>query len=89
MQSSMFKPGQLPGNEYAMTHMVYLNPADFTTFLSQSRNKEVLYLDINSFVMKAEKLKDIPEGQLGVSKFHREGMSISKHDDLSIKVAKI
>lgn len=48
-----------------------------------------MYLEINSFVMKAEKLKDIPEGQLGVSKFHRDGMSISKHDDLSIKVAKI
>ena len=49
----------------------------------------MLYIELNSFIVLADQLEGIPIGQAGLSKFQRDGMSISKHDELLVGIAKI
>jgi hypothetical protein len=69
--------------------MIYLHPTDFQSFYQQARSPTTLFLELNGFIVKADKLKEIPSGSVGLSKFHRDAMAISKHDELTIRIAKI
>ena len=84
------KPCTLPSNDYAFTHQVYLSPTAHQTFSSaQSPPSTQLFLEINGLLLRAQPLKFIAQSQIGLSKFQRDCLMISKDDEVMPRLAKI
>ena len=67
-----------------------MNPADHAAVLQGAASKSgALFIELNKFIVKVGKAKEIPQGQIGLSKFQRDALMIAKNDELKIKVAKI
>jgi len=55
----------------------FFNPVDFATF---PKRGDLVLVEINRIVIKADKLEAIQMGSIGLSKFQREAMQIGKED---------
>ena len=81
---TLFSIATLPGNEYALTGNIYLNPADFQNFKMQSSHATAsakdIVVNIKGFILRAEPLADIPVSHFGANGVHREMMQIGKMD---------
>lgn len=85
-----FKPCNLPSNDYAFKHLAFLSPGDFQDFQQkQVPPSSQLFLEVNALIMRAEKLQNIPPGQIGLSKFQRDCLMISRDDEVEPRVARI
>jgi hypothetical protein len=46
-------------------------------------------VELNKFIVKVGKAKEIPQGSIGLSKFQRDSMRISKSEELKLRIPKI
>ena len=69
--------------------MAFLNPADHDYFSSKSTSSKTVFVEIKGFILRADKLKDIPQGEVGLSKFMRESIEIAKSERFEVTPAKI
>ena len=71
-----------------MKNAIYLSPSDYEYYLTKSGGKTI-FVDIKGFILRAEREQTLKDGEVGLSKFHRESLKISKMDDFEVKIAKI
>lgn len=89
-QGGVFTPTQTPSNEHAYTNMIFMNPADHAAVSQGAASKSGgLFIELNKFIVKVGKSKEVAQGQIGLSKFQRDAMMIAKNDELKIKLPKI
>ena len=70
--------------------MIFLSPTDHAALAAQNPSKGGgLFVELNKFVVKVGKAKEIPQGSIGLSKFQRTSMRISKSEELKLRIAKI
>ena len=89
-----FIPCPTPSNAYAFTGLIYLNPADFEALKQTSKYKvnasaKDILVKSGRFILKAEPLDLIQQGQVALSAFHREMLAISKLDKVYISIANL
>jgi hypothetical protein len=89
MSSLVFTPCNTPSNDHAFTNMVFLNPQDHAVLQAQNKSGGSLFVELNRFIVKVGKAKDVPQGQIGLSKFQRDAMQIAKNDEIKLKIPKI
>jgi len=65
----MFKPGKLPGNEYAFKNAIFINDQQYMNFKQASGNREPIYIDMNGFVLLLKPLQKMAEDEFGASAF--------------------
>ena len=82
-----FSQQALPSNIFAFRHSVFLNPFDFEDLKIQQKKESVVYVEIKGFIVQVEELKDINEGNIGISSLFRSMMEISKIDKVFLKLA--
>ena len=86
MQKKTFKPTGLPGNEFALKHLIYLSRNDYKHLETQQNTRSgSLFVEIKGFVLRAEKLDAISDGEVGLSSFFRESLRVSKLDELVLR----
>jgi len=72
--SLVFTPCTTPSNDHAFTNMIFVNPQDHAALQAQNKTGGSLFVEINKFVVKVGKAKEISQGQAGLSKFQRDAM---------------
>jgi hypothetical protein len=69
--------------------MIFVSLADHAALAAQSQSKGGLFVELNKFIVKVGKAKDIFQGSIGLSKFQREAFRISKSEELKLRIPKI
>eukprot|EP00347_Sterkiella_histriomuscorum_P002129 403369358 len=88
MQRKLYKAGTLPSNDYAFTGNAYVAKNVYSSFQQTiGISRGPVFVIIKGFYVKLDKVDSLEENEVGLSKFLRDCMQISKLDEFEVRAA--